>query len=123
MRGVADQCQALADEGARDKIAQRKRARSIQRLDLAEMQPKALLEFGMKFVLVQCDDARGLRAILGPHQRRPRALQRQDRERPSGQKMLLGAAAMIALMADGDDNAGLVVVPAMGGDPCALAQL
>ena len=36
--------------------------------------------------------------------------------------MLFGAAVMIALMADGDDDAGLIVVPAMGGDPGALAQ-
>ena len=36
--------------------------------------------------------------------------------------MFLGAAAMIAFVTDGDDDAGLVVVPAMGGDPCALAQ-
>ena len=37
--------------------------------------------------------------------------------------MLFGAALMIALMADGDDDAGLIVVPAMGGDPGAFAQL
>ena len=37
--------------------------------------------------------------------------------------MLFGAAVMIALMADGDDDAGLIVVPAMGGDAGALAQL
>ena len=37
--------------------------------------------------------------------------------------MLLGAAVMIALMADRDDDAGLIVVPAMGGDAGALAQL
>ena len=36
--------------------------------------------------------------------------------------MLLGAALMIALVADGDDDAGLIVVPAMGGDAGALAQ-
>ena len=36
--------------------------------------------------------------------------------------MLFGAAVMIALMADGDDDAGLIVVPAMGGDAGALAQ-
>ena len=36
--------------------------------------------------------------------------------------MFFGAAVMIAFMADGDDDAGLIVVPAMGGDPGALAQ-
>ena len=36
--------------------------------------------------------------------------------------MLFGAAVMIALMADGDDDAGLIVLPAMGGDAGALAQ-
>jgi len=65
----------------------------------------------------------GLGAILGPHQRGARPLQRQDRERTGGQKMLLGAALMIALMADRDDDAGLIVVPAVGGNAGALAQL
>ena len=37
--------------------------------------------------------------------------------------MLFGAALMIAFMADGDDDAGLIVFPAMGGDAGALAQL
>ena len=37
--------------------------------------------------------------------------------------MLLGAAVMRALMPDRDDNAGLVIVPAMGRNPGALAQL
>ena len=60
--------------------------------------------------------------VLGPHQRRALARQRQDRERTRGQKMLFGAAVMIALMADGDDDAGLIVLPAMGGDAGALAQ-
>ena len=36
--------------------------------------------------------------------------------------MLFGAALMIALVADGDDDAGLIVVPAMGGNTGALAQ-
>ena len=36
--------------------------------------------------------------------------------------MFFGAAVMIALVADGDDDAGLIVVPAMGGDAGALAQ-
>ena len=41
----------------------------------------------------------------------------------SRKEMFLGAAVMIALVADGDDDAGLIVVPAMGGDAGALAQL
>ena len=53
MRGVADQRQPLGDEGARDEIAERKRARLVERLDLAEMQAKPLLEFGVKFVVAQ----------------------------------------------------------------------
>ena len=41
---------------------------------------------------------------------------------PAGRKCSFGAAAMVALMADGDDDAGLIIVPAMGGDACAFAQ-
>ena len=36
--------------------------------------------------------------------------------------MFFGAAMMIALMADRDHDAGLIVIPAMGGDTGALAQ-
>ena len=36
--------------------------------------------------------------------------------------MLFGAAAMLALMADSDDDAGLIVVPAMGRNAGPLAQ-
>ena len=37
--------------------------------------------------------------------------------------MLFGTALVIALVADRDDDAGLIVFPAMGGDAGALAQL
>src|SRR5882724_5641311 len=85
MRGVADQRQPLADEGARDEIAERKGAGLVERLDLAEMQAKALLEFTVKFVVAEFNDARRLLAVLGPHQRRAFSRQRQDRERPRRQ--------------------------------------
>src|SRR6201995_887834 len=105
MRGVADQRQPFADERARDEIAQRKRPRSVERLDLAEMQAKALFEFAVEFILAKRDDARRLGALLGPYQRRALSGQRQDRERPGGKEMFFGAAVMVALMTDGDDNA------------------
>ena len=123
MRGVANQRQPFGDEGARDEIAERKRARLVERLDLAEVQAKALLEFSVKLVFAECRDTRGLGAVLGPHQRRAFPCQRQDRERSRGQKMFFGAAVMIALMADGHDDAGLIIVPAMGRNPRTLAQL
>ncbi len=123
MCGVADQRQPLADERARDEITERKRPRSVQGLDLAEMQSKALFELTVEFIFAQGDNARGLAAGFGPHQRRALPFQRQDREWTCGEEMFLGAALMIALVADGDDNAGLIVIPAMGSDPGALAQL
>ncbi len=87
------------------------------------MQPKALFEFAVEFVVAERDDARGLGALLGPHQRRALSRQRQDRERAGGQEMFLGAAVMVALVADRDHDAGLIIFPAMGGDAGALAQL
>ena len=36
--------------------------------------------------------------------------------------MFFGAAVMIALVPDRDDDAGLIVIPAMGGDAGTLAQ-
>ncbi len=76
----------------------------------------------MELLVAQRDDARGLAAALGPHQRGSFAGERQDREGTRGQEVLLGAAVVIALMADGDDDAGLIVLPAMGDDAGALAQ-
>jgi hypothetical protein len=37
--------------------------------------------------------------------------------------MFFGAPLVIAFVADGDDDAGLVILPAMGGNAGALAQL
>jgi len=59
---------------------------------------------------------RRLGAFLGPDQRGTFAGQRQNRKRACGQKMFFGAAVVIALVADGDDDTGLIVVPAMGGN-------
>jgi hypothetical protein len=84
MRGVADQRQPLCDERARDEIAERKGARFVERLDLAEMQPKTLLELAVEFLVAQGNDPRGLAALFGPHQRRAFSRQRQDRERAGG---------------------------------------
>src|SRR6201999_4352127 len=122
MGGVADQRHPLRDEGARDEIGQRKRARLVEGLHLTEMQAEALLELAVKFVFRECDDAGGFSAPLGPHQRRAFSRQRQDRKGTGGQEMLLGAALMVALMADGDDDTRLVIVPAMSGDAGAFPE-
>ncbi len=122
MRGVADQREPLADERARDVIAERKRARFALRLDVAEMQAKAFFELELEFVVRQRNDARRFAAPLGPHQRRALAGQRQDRERTGRQEMFLGAAAVVALVRDGDDDAGLVVVPTVERNAGALPQ-
>ena len=62
------------------------------------------------------------RVVLGPHDRRALARQRQDRERPGRQEMLLGAAVVIALVRDRGDDRRLVVVPAVRGDAGLLAD-
>ena len=80
------------------------------------LQAEAAFQLGVESVVRQRDDALGLALFLGPHDRRALALQRQDRERPRRQEMLLGAAVMIALMRHGGDDAGLIVVPADAAD-------
>src|SRR6478735_3978360 len=122
MGGVADQRQPLADKGAGDEIAERKRARFVERVDLAEMQAKVAFKFAVKLVFVQANDARGLAAFLGPYQRRPPSCQRQNRKRTCGKEMLFGAAVMVALVPDRHHDAGLIIVPAMGGDAGTFAQ-
>src|SRR5262245_41059831 len=87
------------------------------------MQAEALLELAVELLVAERDDARSLGPALGPDQRRALSGERQDREGTRGQKVLLGAALVIALVPDGDDDAGLVILPAMGGDAGALAQL
>jgi hypothetical protein len=67
MRGVADQRQPVGNERASDEVTQRKRARLVERLDLAELQAEALLQLGVKCVFRKRDDARGVGALLGPH--------------------------------------------------------
>src|SRR5260370_41710497 len=96
MRGVADQRQPLPDERARHEIAERKRARPVERLDLAEMQPKPLFEPAVKFLPAQRDDARRLGALLGPYQRRALSGQRQDRARTRRTKTTFGTTGVVA---------------------------
>ena len=86
------------------------------------MQAEALFQLGVEAVVRQRDDALGLALFLGPHDRRALALERQDRERPRRQEMLLGAAVMIALVRDGGDDARLTVVPADAADAGRLAD-
>src|SRR5262249_44387514 len=91
------------------------------------METEAPLELRVKFLLGQRDDARRRLRLLGPHDRRTMASggiarQRQDRERPSGEKMLLGAAVWVARVPGGGDGGGLAVAPAVAGDARALAD-
>jgi hypothetical protein len=123
MGGVANERDALGDERAGDEKAERMHAARTDRFDLAEMQLEALFKLGMKSVIRQRHDAFCLVGRLGPHDRGAVALQRQDRERAGGQKMLLGAAAMIALVADGGDDRRLIVSPAVCRNAGALADL
>src|SRR5579859_968191 len=116
MRGIADQREALGDERACDEIAKRKRARPVEHGDLAKVQPKPLLELAEEGGVIERDDARSFTALLGPDQGGALSRQRQDRERARRQEVLFGAALMIALVADGNDDAGLIVLPAMGRD-------
>src|ERR1700682_1113075 len=86
------------------------------------MQAEAPFQLGVKAVVGQRDDARGLVRLFGPDDRRAAAHERQNRERPGGEGMLLGAAVMIALVRDRRDYGGLPVAPAIAGDARALAD-
>ena len=122
-RKEASRIVALSDDEFHGELEQRfgLHLGEIKALDKPRAFP--LGYFVARSFIAERGDARGLGAILGPHQRRTFAGERQDRERTRREKMLFGAAVMIPLMSDGDDDAGLIVVPAMGGDTGALAQL
>src|SRR5271156_1811688 len=114
--GVAGKRDALGDKRAGHKKAERMHAPRADDLKIAEMELKAPLELVMEGIVRQGHDARGLRLRLGPYNRGTPARERQDRERAGRQKMLFGAALVIALMRDIDDDGRLIVVPAVGGD-------
>ena len=125
--GIAHEREAIGDERARHRQAERMDAARADRGDLAETETEAPLELGVKFRIGQRDEARRLLRLLGPHDRRTVAHggiagQRQDCKRPGGKKMLLGAPVMVALVGDGGDDGGLAVAPAVAGDPGALAD-
>ena len=123
VRGVADQRQPLADERARGEQPERKGAARPDHFDVAEMQAEALLQLGVKFLVGQRDDALGLARGFGPHDRRALSRERQDRERPGGQEMFLGAAVVLALVRHRGDDRRLIVIPAMRGDAGLFADL
>ena len=91
--------------------------------DVAELQAETFFQLGVKFIVGQRDDALGLARVFGPHDRRAFARQRQNREWPGRQEMLLGAAVVIALVRDRRDDRRLIVIPAMRGDAGLFADL
>ena len=88
VRGIADQREALGDEGARHRKAERKGAARADRRDLAEMQAEAAFELGVEFSVGQRNDALGLARLLGPDDRRawPRRFSGRIANGPAGRK-------------------------------------
>ena len=66
--------------------------------DFAEMQFEALFEFVVERLVRQRGDALGLRSRFCPYDRRSAAFERQDGKRPSGQKVFLSAALVVAFV-------------------------
>src|SRR5262245_561292 len=122
VRSVANQRQSFPDELASSKQPERKCAPGPDHLELAQLQAKALLQFGMEFGIRKRDDSPGLVSSLRPHNRAAPAGQRQNRERAFREKMLFGAATVLALVRDCGDNRRLIVVPSMRGDSGLLAD-
>src|SRR5208282_55624 len=90
--------------------------------DLAEMQLETMLELAVEGSIGQRHDALGLARRLRPHDRRAAPLERENGEWACGQKMLLGAAFMIAFVADAGDDGRLIIRPAVGRDAGARAN-
>ena len=114
MGGVADERQPLADEAARDLEAERKGFDRRGERELAELRREAQFELAQKIFRLERDERPSVGAALVPDDARPASGQRQDGERAGRQEMLLGDAFVVALMRDRRDDAGLVVVPAVG---------
>ena len=64
----------------------------------------------------------GFARVLRPHDRAALTGQRQDRERSRGEEMLFRAPVMFALVRDRRYDRRLVVIPAITGDTCPLAD-
>ena len=116
MGRVADEGQPLADKSPRNLEAKRKGLGARGEANLAQFGREAELKLAREVFGFEREKRSGARAALVPDDARPAAGKRQDRERAGGQEMLLCTAFMIALMGDGGDDAGLVVIPADGRD-------
>ena len=105
-------------EGQRQRIGE-DRTLDAERAEIVGEAPRQLAG---ERVPVQREDAARDVAPLGPHDGRPVARHRQDRERAGGQETLLGDAAMGAFVRDGADDAGLVVAPFHRTQPGGASQ-
>ena len=123
MRGVADEREPLADEAARDLEAERKGFDPRGEAELAELRREAQFELAQEVLRLEREERAGVGAALVPDDARLASGQRQDGERAGRQEVLLGHAFVVALMRDGRDDAGLVVVPAVGRNRGERAQL
>ena len=123
MRRIADQRDALRDERARQRKAERKGAARPGERDVAEFEPEALLEFGEKFSVRQRDQARGLaRSPRSTRSRRGCPLSGSVANGPAGRKCSTARPAVIALMRDRGDDRGLRIRPRDARDAGALAD-
>src|SRR6516225_6275839 len=116
MRCVANEPNALGDKRAGDAEAERMNTPPADHFDVAKMQLEPPLKFGMERLVRQRHDAFGFRRRFSPDDRGAVCLERQNRERAGGQKMLFRPSLMIAFMRDIDHNRRLAVTPAMGGN-------
>jgi hypothetical protein len=123
VRRIAGQREAVGDEGAGQRQAEREGAARADRPDRAELVAEAAFQFLLEDEVVGRDQPLGIGRPLGPDQGGPVAGQRQDREGAGGQEMLLRHALMRPFVLDRGDDARLAVVPMHGLDAGNVAQL
>ena len=127
MGGIARQRDARRHEGPRQRQAERPGPRLVGDADLAELQAETLLQLVFEQELVAGHQLFGILCALHPDDRGAVGailvgLEGQRGERARGEKMLLGAAIVRALVRDGADNAGLAVFPPYRLDAGHVAQ-
>ena len=123
VRRIADERQPLADEAPGDLEAERKGLDARGEADRSELRGEAEFKLADEILGLELEERAGVGAALVPDDARPAAGQRQDGERAGRQEMLLRPAFVLALVLDGGDDAGLVIVPAERGNVGQRAEL
>ena len=122
MGRIANEREPPGDEAPRDLEAERKGFDARGKADRAQLRRETVFKLARQIVGVERQQRAGVGATFVPDDARLATRKRQESEWSGRQEVLFRPTLVVALVRDGCDDAGLVIVPADGLDVGKLGK-